>query len=129
LRIPRTIFMVLLGLNGVFALLLGLNSLANFKGGLASFGILYNETMDPLGTISGFQFLLQAAMLLMAIAWTRHRNSAGPFTGVAVGLYLVGLTVVELAYGRGQIALVADLPRGALLVIFGALAWRPVAGG
>jgi hypothetical protein len=96
----------------------------NFEGAMEAFGILYNDTMPPLGTVLGAQFLLQAAMLLMAIVWTRRGNAAGMFTGIAVGTYLVFLTLVEVAHGRGQIALIADLPRGLLLVLLGTAVWR-----
>jgi hypothetical protein len=124
MRFARTIYMVLLVLNSVFALVLGLNSLLDFEGAMKSFNITYNETMAPLGTISGSQFLLQGAMLLLAASWTSRRNSAGVWVGVAVGAYLVFLTVVEVAYGRGQLALIADAPRGALLFLFGLIVWR-----
>ena len=120
----RPLFVFLLALNGAFSLLLGINSLVNFKGSMASFGVTYNETMGILGTVSGSQFVLQAAMLFMATAWTRRQNPAGAATGIAVGSYLVFLTLVELVQGRGQMALVADLPRGVLLIIFAALALR-----
>ena len=126
MRFAPLIFMVLLGLNGAFALLLGLNSLVNFEGAMESFGILYNETMAPLGTVSGAQFLLQSAMLLMAIVWTRRQNPAGVWTGIAVGMYLVFLTLVEVGHGRGQLALIADLPRGMLLVLLGIVVRRPL---
>ena len=124
MQFARPIYIVLLVLNGLFALLLGVNSLLNFKGAMESFGVTYNETMAPVGTVSGSQFLLQGAMLLMAASWTSRRNSAGVGVGVAVGAYLIFLTVVEVAYGRGQLALIADAPRGALLLLLGLIVWR-----
>lgn len=60
----------------------------------------------------------------MAIAWTRRGNPAGAWTGIAVGVYLVFLTLVELGHGRGQIALIADLPRGMLLILLGIMTAR-----
>jgi hypothetical protein len=111
--------MALLGLNGAFALLLGLNSLANFEGAMASFDIVYHPSMAPLGTVTAAQFLLQGALLLLAIPWTSRHNPAGATVGVAVGVYLLFLTAVEVAYGRGDVALLADAPRGALLVLCG----------
>jgi hypothetical protein len=122
MRLATPIFIAMLGLNGAFALLLGVNSLLNFRGAMDSFGVLYNDTMAPLGTVTASQFLLQGAMLLMAIAWTRRRNPAGVSIGVAVGVYLIFLTLVEVGYGRGQLALIADLPRGVLLTLFGIVA-------
>jgi hypothetical protein len=117
--VVRTLYLVSLVLNGLFALFLGGMTLAAFPASLAAFGMPYDQRMDFLGLVLGCQFVLQAAVLLLAARWTRRGEEAGAWLGMLVGVYLVSLTVLSVAQTDTLVAVVWDAPRGLVLLGLG----------
>lgn len=87
-------------------------------------GLKYQPELGILQFLVIYGFVISASICLWSLIWIKNSNIAGIQAGITVGILLFALGVAFFVKFNRVDVLLFDSIRGALMVIFGFLAYR-----
>ena len=87
-------------------------------------GLKYQPELGILQFLVIYGFVISASICLWSLIWIKNSNIAGIQAGITVGILLFALGVAFFVKFNRADVLLFDSIRGALMVVFGLLAYR-----